>query len=120
MGFFKETINRAQQFVGLVFLKCELSQLPTTYLSHCRDLFLMRFLLYVCLGAAETHCQETNCFENEKLYRIIFIILALFKSLGLSFFLDLCVLGVEKYTSAGSKGHQFTSDLFLLKTGGEI
>lgn len=61
--FFKETINRAQQFVSLFFffLKCELSQLPTTYLSLCWDLFLMRFLLYVCLGASETRCQETNC-----------------------------------------------------------
>lgn len=59
--FFKETINRAQQFVSLIFLRCELSQLLTTYLSLCRDLFLMRFLLYVCLEAAETHCQETNC-----------------------------------------------------------
>lgn len=59
--FFKEAINRAQQFVSLIFLKCELSQLPTTYLSLCRDLLLMRFLLYVCLGAAETRCQETNC-----------------------------------------------------------
>lgn len=52
-------------------------------------------------------------FENERLYQIIFIILAFFKSLGSSFFVDLCVLGVVKYLSAGSKGHFFHSPVQL-------
>lgn len=70
------------------------------------------FIICVLRSCRDTLSRD-QLFENERLYRIVFIILAVFKSLGLSFFVDLCVLGVVKYLSAGSKGHFFQSPVQL-------